>query len=161
MIFCKDTAQLNSDGFIPKRESRGGGAREGNFKTARKHGVAGTDEEIRRRLNSYDGSVEIAAKILKNYFDEFRESVKNDKSGSGFRNSTLYYMAKPSILQRDDFVEMKVPEWLLNSMCAVWNSGIEVIYAKDKLGDDNYPNAYTHGGKSSYLLKYLPKLVNE
>ena len=25
MIFCKDTAQLNSDGFIPKRESRGEG----------------------------------------------------------------------------------------------------------------------------------------
>ena len=56
---------------------------------------------------------------------------------------------------------MKVPEWLLNSMCAVWNSGIEVIYAKDPIGDNNYRNAYIHGGNIWYIFKYLPKLVNE
>ena len=56
---------------------------------------------------------------------------------------------------------MKVPEWLLNSMCAVWNSGIEVIYAKDPIGDTNYRNAYIHGSNAWYILKYLPKLVNE
>lgn len=142
---------------------RGGGVGYAQIaiKTARNHGVTGTEAEIRKKLNSYEGSVEIAAKILKNYFDEFRRSVKNDKLGAGFQTSTLYYMAKPSILQKDNFVEMKVPEWVLNSMCAVWNSGIEVIYAKDKLGDDNYSNAYTHGANSSYLLKYLPKLVNQ
>ena len=70
-------------------------------------------------------------------------------------------MAKTYILQRDSFVDMKVPEWLLNSMCAVWNSEIGVIYAKDKIGDENYSNANTTGSKSTYLLKYLPKLVNE
>ena len=70
-------------------------------------------------------------------------------------------MARPYILERNDFVNMKVPEWLLNSMCAVWNSEIVVIYAKDKINDDNYSNAYNHGSNSSYLLKYLPKLVNE
>ena len=88
-------------------------------------------------------------------------SDEADKLGPGFQNSTLYYMAKPYILRRDDFVDMKVPEWLLNSMCAVWNSGIEVIYAKDPIGDNNYRNAYIHGGNSWYILKYLPKLVNE
>ena len=56
---------------------------------------------------------------------------------------------------------MKVPEWLLNTMCAVWNSEIGVIYAKDPLGDDNYPNAFWHGSNSRVLLKYLPKLVNK
>ena len=70
-------------------------------------------------------------------------------------------MPKQHILQRDDFVNMKVPEWVLNPMCAVWNSGIGVIYAKDKLGDNNYPNAINHGGNSNNLLRYLPKLVNE
>lgn len=70
-------------------------------------------------------------------------------------------MAKPHILQRDDFVNMKVPEWLLNTMCAVWNSEIGVIYAKDKLGDKNYPNAYQHGVNSCELSRCLPKLVNE
>jgi len=70
-------------------------------------------------------------------------------------------MAKPHILQRDDFVDMKVPEWLLNTMCAVWNSEIGVIYAKDRLGDDNYPNAFWHGSNSCVLSKYLPKLVNK
>ena len=50
-------------------------------------------------LNSYDGSVEAAAKILKSYFDEFCDSVQNNKLGPGFQNSTLYYMAKPYILQ--------------------------------------------------------------
>ena len=71
-----------------------------------------------------DGSVEIAARILKSYFDEFCDSVQNNKSGPGFQNSTLYYMAKPYILQRDDFVNMKVPEWLQNSMSAVENCWI-------------------------------------
>ena len=113
------------------------------------------------KLNSYDGRVEIAARILKSYFDEFCDSVQNNKLGAGFQNSTLYYMAKPYILQRDDFVNMKVPEWLLNSMCAVWNSGIEVIYAKDPIGDTNYRNAYIHGSNAWYIFKYLPKLVNE
>ena len=70
-------------------------------------------------------------------------------------------MAKPYILQRDSFVDMDIPEWLLSSMCAAWNSGIEVIYAKDPLGDDNYRNAYIHGINSCELFKYLPKLVNE
>ena len=69
-------------------------------------------------------------------------------------------MPKPHILLRDDFVNMKVPEWVLNPMCAVWNSGIGVIYAKD-IGDNNYPNAINHGGNSNNLLMYLPKLVNE
>ena len=131
------------------------------LKTARKHGTTGSDSEIKKRLNSYDESVEIAARILKSYFDEFCDSVQNNKLGAGFQNSTLYYMAKPYILQRDDFVNMKVPEWLLNSMCAVWNSGIEVIYAKDPIGDTNYRNAYIHGSNAWYIFKYLPKLVNE
>ena len=131
------------------------------LKTARKHGTTGSDSEIKKRLNSYDGSVEIAARILKSYFDEFCDSVQNNKLGAGFQNSTLYYMAKPYILRRDDFVNMKVPEWLLNSMCAVWNSGIEVIYAKDPIGDTNYRNAYIHGCNAWYIFKYLPKLVNE
>ena len=47
------------------------------------------------------------------------DSVQNNKLGPGFRNSILYYMAKPYILQRDKFVTMKVPEWLLNSMSVV------------------------------------------
>ena len=131
------------------------------LKTARKYGITGAYSEIEKKLNSYDGSVEIAARILKSYFNEFCDSVQNNKLGPGFQNSTLYYMAKPYILQRDDFVNMKVPEWLLNSMCAVWNSEIEVIYAKDPIGDNNYRNAYIHGGNSWYILKYLPKLVNE
>ena len=131
------------------------------LKTARKHGTTGSDSEIKKRLNSYDGSVEIAARILKSYFDEFCDSVQNNKLGAGFQNSTLYYMAKPYILQQNDFVNMKVPEWLLNSMCAVWNSGIEVIYAEDPIGDTNYRNAYIHGSNAWYIFKYLPKLVNE
>ena len=142
---------------------RGGGIGYAQIaiKTARAHGITGSDAEIKKMLNSYDGSVEAAAKILKSYFDEFCDSVQNNKLGPGFQNSTLYYMAKPYILQRDDFVNMKVPEWLLNSMCAVWNSGIEVIYAKDPIGDNNYRNAYIHGGNIWYIFKYLPKLVNE
>ena len=38
-------------------------------------------------------------------------------------------------------------------MCAVWNSGIEVIYAKDKIGENNYRNAYRQSKKSDYLSK--------
>ena len=142
---------------------RGGGIGYAQIalKTARKHGINGSALQIIRELNSYDGSVKITAKILKNYFDEFRNSIKNNKLGKGFQQSTLYYMAKPYILERNDFVNMKVPEWLLNSMCAVWNSEIAVIYAKDNINDDNYSNAYDNGSNSSYLLKYLPKLVNE
>ena len=30
-------------------------------------------------FETYEGSVEITAVILKNYFDEFRNSIKNDK----------------------------------------------------------------------------------
>ena len=112
-------------------------------------------------LNSYDGSVEASAKILKDYLDEFRESIKNDKLGQGFILSGLYSVRKTTILEKENIVDMNVPQWLLNSMCAIWNSGIKVIYAKDKMGDNNYSNAYWHGVNSSAISEYLPKLVNE
>lgn len=132
-----------------------------SIKTAQKHGVTGTETEIRNMLNSYEGSVSVAAKILKNYLDEFRESIKKDKLGQGFIKSGLYSVRKTAILEKDNIVDMNVPQWLLNSMCAVWNSEIKVIYAKDKMGNDNYPNAYWHGMNSCVISGYLPKLVNE
>lgn len=46
-------------------------------------------------------------------------------------------------------------------MCTVWNSGIKVIYAKDQMGNNNYPNAYWHGMNSCVISNFLPKLVNE
>ena len=73
---------------------------------------------------------------------EFRESIKNDKLGQGFIKSGLYSVRKTTILEKENIVDISVPQWLLNSMCAIWNSGIKVIYAKDRMGDDNYPNAY-------------------
>ena len=112
-------------------------------------------------LNSYDGSVEAAAKILKDYLSEFRESIKNDKLGQGFIKSGLYSVRKTTILEKENIVDISVPQWLLCSMCAIWNSGINVIYAKDKMGDNNYPNAYWHGVNSCVISEYLPKLVNE
>ena len=112
-------------------------------------------------LNSYDGSVEAAAKILKDYVTEFRESIKHDKLGQGFIKSGLYSVRKTTILEKENIVDINVPQWLLCSMCAIWNSGINVIYAKDKMGDNNYPNAYWHGVNSSAISEYLPKLVNE
>ena len=99
--------------------------------------------------------------FLKDYLDEFRESIKNDKLGKGFIISGLYSFKKTTILENKNIIDMNVPQWLLNSMCAVWNSGIQVIYAKDKIGAENYPNAYWHGIKSSGLSDYLSKLVNE
>ena len=92
---------------------------------------------------------------------EFRESIKNDKLGQGFIKSGLYSVRKTTILEKENIVDMNVPQWLLNSMCAIWNSGIKVIYAKDRMGDDNYPNAYCHGMNSCVISEYLPKLVNE
>ena len=142
---------------------RGGGIGYAQIavKTARTHGITGSDAEIKKMLNSYDGSVEASAKILKDYFDEFRESIKNDKLGQGFILSGLYSVRKTTILEKENIVDINVPQWLLCSMCAIWNSGINVIYAKDKMGDNNYPNAYWHGVNSSAISEYLPKLVNE
>jgi hypothetical protein len=130
-------------------------------KIARTYGIKGSETEIRERLNSYEGSVEAAAKILKDYLVEFRESIKNDKLGQGFVKSGLYSFKKSSILEREDIVNLNVPQWLLNSMCAIWNSGIKVIYAKDQMGNNNYPNAYWHGMNSCVISNFLPKLVNE
>ena len=42
---------------------------------AKAHGITGPDAEIKKMLNSYDGSVEAAAKILKDYVTEFREMI--------------------------------------------------------------------------------------
>lgn len=92
---------------------------------------------------------------------EFRESIKNDKLGQGFIKSGLYSVRKTTILEKENIVDISVPQWLLNSMCAIWNSGIKVIYAKDRMGDDNYPNAYWHGMNSCVISEYSPKLVNE
>ena len=131
------------------------------IKTARKHGATGTDAEIRKKLNSYDGSVEIAAKILKVYLEEFRRSMWDGKLGKGYTKSALYCVRPSYILEKESIVDISVPQWLLNTMCAVWNSGIEVIYAKDKLGDNNYRNAYWHGMNSCTFSRFLPKLVNE
>ena len=98
---------------------------------------------------------------MKDYVTEFRESIKNDKLGQGFIKSGLYSVRQTTILEKENIVDMNVPQWLLNSMCAIWNSGIKVIYAKDRMGDDNYPNAYWHGMNSCAISEYLPKLVNE
>ena len=46
-------------------------------------------------------------------------------------------------------------------MCAVWNSGIEIIYAKEKIGENNYRNAYRQSKNVYELSDYLSKLVNE
>ena len=45
-------------------------------KTARAHGVTGPDSEIKNMLNSYEGSVAVSARILKDYLEEFRASIK-------------------------------------------------------------------------------------
>ena len=123
--------------------------------------VAEKDGDCCERCSRFDGSVEAAAKILKDYVTEFRESIKNDKLGQGFIKSGLYSVKKTTILEKENIVDISVPQWLLNSMCAIWNSGIKVIYAKDRMGDDNYPNAYWHGMNSCVISEYLPKLVNE
>lgn len=131
------------------------------IKTAKDHGIGGSDSEIRKMLNSYEGSVAIAAKILKDYLIEFRDSIKKGNLGQGFIKSGLYSIEKTNILDKDNIVDINVPQWLLNSMCAIWNSGIKVIYAKDKMGDNNYPNAYWHGMNSCFISEYLSKLVNK
>ena len=131
------------------------------IKTARARGITGSDAEIKKMLNSYAGSVEAAAKILKDYVTEFRESIKNDKLGPGFISSGLYSGKKTTILEKENIVDMNVPQWLLNSMSAVWNSGIKVIYAEDKIGEQNYRNAYRHAINSCVISDFLPKLVNE
>ena len=131
------------------------------IKTARQHGFYGTDNEIRKKLESYSGSVEIAAKILQNYLTEFKKSAQNNKLGPGFEKSDLYTGAKISILDKKDLVNINFKDWLVLSMCAIWNSGIEVIYAKDRIGKKNYPNAWYHAMHSFVLHPYLPKLVNE
>ena len=47
------------------------------IETAKKHGVNGSNSEIKGKLNSYEGSVEIAAKILKDYFEEKVKKIIN------------------------------------------------------------------------------------
>lgn len=131
------------------------------IKTARKHGFDGTDTEIRNKLESYSGSVEVAAKILKNYLSEFYRSAQNDKLGPGFKKSDLYTGANMSILGKENLVDINFKDWLVLSMCAIWNSGIEIIYAKDRICKNNYPNAWYHAIHSYALQPYLRKLVNE
>ena len=137
----------------------GGGYAQISPKTAQQEGVASKEEDIKAKLKTAEGSVEVAAKLLKKYLDELRNTVAEDKLGDGFLKSTLNYMADPAILNSGDQVNMKVPEWLLNTMCAVWNSGTGVLKAKDKIGDNNYRNAYFHGTNASALKLYLSKLV--
>ena len=86
---------------------------------------------------------------------------KNNKLGPGFEKSDLYTGAKISILDKKDLVNINFKDWLVLSMCAIWNSGIEIIYAKDRIGKKNYPNAWYHAMHSFVLHPYLPKLVNE
>ena len=131
------------------------------IKTAQKHGFNCSESEIRKKLNSYEGSVEIAAKILKDYLSEFYNSAKKQKLGPGFEKSDLYTGARISILDKEDLVDLNFKDWLFLSMCAIWNSGIEVIYAKDRISEGNYTNAWRHAMHSFDLLPYLPKLVNE
>ena len=90
-------------------------------------------------------------------------SVSKNAENSSFSrvHEGLYSVRKTTILEKENIVDIIVPQWLLNSMCAVWNSEIKVIYAKDRMGDDNYSNAYRHGMNSYVISNYLPKLVNE
>jgi len=129
------------------------------YSTAVSHGINGSRKEIAALLKSYEGSVQVAAQILADYLAEFQKSQKSGSLGQGFTKSLLYYQGNPGILNKAQLTNIQVPEWLLNTMCAAWNSGIEIIYAKDKIGDNNYKNANAHGLNASMLLQYLPKLV--
>ena len=81
---------------------------------------------------------------------EFYRSTQNDKSGPGFKKSDLYTGANMSILGKENLVDINFKDWLVLSMCAIWNSGIEIIYAKDRICKNNYPNAWYHAIRMRY-----------
>lgn len=130
-------------------------------KTAQQQGIVEKKENVSAKLKSIEGSVELAARLLRKYLDELKARIATNSLGEGFKKSPFYYKANPNILSGSDIVNMSVPEWLLNTMCAVWNSGIEVLDAKDAIGDRNYSNAHIHGLNSSMLSPYLSKLIKE
>jgi len=66
-----------------------------------------------------------------------------------------------SILGKENLVDINFKDWLVLSMCAIWNSGIEIIYARDRICKNNYPNAWYYAIHSYALQPYLRKLVNE
>ena len=114
-----------------------------------------------RNLNLIQAVLKLQQKYYKIILLNSKKVPKNNKSGPGFEKSDLYTGAKISILDKKDLVNINFKDWLVLSMCAIWNSGIEVIYAKDRIGKKNYPNAWYHAMHSFVLHPYLPELVNE
>lgn len=106
-------------------------------------------------------SVELAARLMHIYKDEFCEKKMFGTFGQGFSSSfnTAGCDLKDFCCKScAEIVDIDLPDCLVKMMAAKWNSP-DVTDAKDPVDDDNYPNAYNNAewaqGNVTPLLKIL------
>ena len=117
--------------------------------------------KVHKELLSTRGSIKIAARLLRKYIEYYEIKVKNNDLGKGFQKTGLFFIKKRSIFDLDaQIADMQVPEPAFRIFCAIWNSGKEILDAKDKISESNYKNAYIHAENSLLAIEYLKELLS-
>ena len=98
---------------------------------------------------------------MRKYIEYYEIKVKNNDLGKGFQKTGLFFIKKRSIFDLDaQIADMQVPEPAFRIFCAIWNSGKEILDAKDKISESNYKNAYIHAENSLLAIEYLKELLS-
>ena len=112
-------------------------------------------------LATDEGSVEAAARLLREYLKELCTMKETGTFGSGFNtrfNPGRCKFDHLCCMSCKTIVDAEIPSCLLDIMAAKWNSP-NVVKAKDPIGDRNYPNADRNGARTNLIAPYLNSLV--
>jgi hypothetical protein len=120
------------------------------------------------KLRSVEGSVDIAARLMRKYLNELCGRAKTGKFGKGLQSSMIYYGCDATKLccsgafsDCGKIVDYTPSDCLVKLMTAMWNSNRAVLDARDPVTEDNFGNAYNHAMfAGAFLDKYRP-IFNE
>jgi RHS repeat-associated protein len=142
------------------------------YENVKFNGITWNDEALIdatiEKLRSVEGSVDIAARLMRKYLNELCGRAKTGKFGKGLQSSMIYYGCDATKLccsgafsDCGKIVDYTPSDCLVKLMTAMWNSNRAVLDARDPVTEDNFGNAYNHAMfAGAFLDKYRP-IFNE
>jgi hypothetical protein len=133
--------------------------------TVRKHNLFGDNLVANEKATMArdQPSVELAARLIHIYKDEFCEKKMFGTFGPGFSSTfdtdhcdLTDFCCKSCT----EIVDINIPDCLVKMMVAKWNSP-DITNTNRTVGDDHYPNAFNHAEWASENVTPLLKILTE
>ena len=128
-----------------------------------------THRDVKRKLQTDSGAVEIAARLLRKYLQELCRRKADGSLGQGFRRRFAVRYCKTDVvccLPCHQVVEADIESCFLQMMVAQWNSPKDgdqegVFDADDPINQDNFRNAHNHANwADTNVAPLINKLTN-